>query len=330
MCIELISGEVGPIYLAVHNFNITEPMLDISHSYYCRVRSFGEAVPVNIVRFDVVYRAKPGLLSAVQNISGGVLEVKNGLQLKIQEIVGGRRPLTVVWERDYPVTGQFVEYAQRFVGVGVSEEILEIANEREFFINDGVINYRATLVDGLGVQFVFTYEIVYKGVYLSEPCFLPGTMIDVYNENDQLVSVAVENLAVGSWIPSNDGARVKVKRILSRSVVLQEGNVHSLGGGVNIFKSAVVSDNGYLYNYINNSIGGFNGGNVIVYQIETPNYLKYDILLGGKYIKSYGNHDDSLLYDGGLGGYVTINPFRDLPVVEDGDVIIPRKPLYLG
>jgi hypothetical protein len=63
--------------------------------------------------------------------------------------------------------------------------------------------------------------------------------------------------------------------------------------------------------------------------IETPNYLKYDILMGEYYIKSYGNHNDSLVYDGILGGYITINPPRDTPVIAEDDVIIPRKPLYL-
>jgi hypothetical protein len=325
---KLIENAFENTYLVIHNFDIIEPVVNIFKTYYCKVRSFEKEMPINIVRFDVIYRAKPIQLNAVQNIFESTINAYNNLQLKIQNIIGGRKPLTVIWKRNYPNFEEFIEYKRSLVEIDASEAILNITNYKEFLIYDNVIIYQGTLIDALGIKVSFNYEILYKKFYLSEPCFPSGTLIKVYNENDELVDIAIEHLTVGTWIPSNDGARVKVKGIYSQEIIIQNGDMHRLKG-VNLFKSTIISSNGYIYNYINNPINEFDGFTVTVYHIETPDYLKYDILMGEYYIKSYGNHNDSLVYDGILGGYITINPPRDTSVIAEDDVIIPRKPLYL-
>ena len=189
---ELISGEVGLTYLVTHDFNIIEPIADISKSYYCYITSFEEVFPVSTIQFDVLFRAIPLPLSGVQNIFSYTLNVKNSINLKIENIVGGRRPLTITWERTYPGT-DYSFYTRSSIAVGANEEVLPITNIREFPINDGIISYKATMVDVFGSTLSFIYEITYKGYYLSEPCFPSGTLIQVYNANDEVQDILIDN-----------------------------------------------------------------------------------------------------------------------------------------
>jgi hypothetical protein len=321
---QLISNETASSLSVTHDFNVVEPASDISKSYYCYIYHNGRPdAPGKIAQFDVLFRRIPLPLAASQNAEGIILNVNESTDLKLTNIVGGYKPLTIVWEKEYPdARVVLVKTTTAFTG---TEETLRISNIREFPINDGTIIYKATITDRKGYDISFNYVISCSGYYLSEPCMPTGTNVKIYDQNNQLITKPVQQLAVGDYIasvdPTQNNARVKVKvkNIYMRTITINN-DLHLLPGNILLYSPALISNDLYLYKYVNSPVATYNGQTINVYQIETPNYLKYNILLGDYYLKSYGNHETSTSYYTPLDAYITIPTTKDVPVEEEGDV----------
>jgi hypothetical protein len=314
---QLLVGEISSNLLVVHNLNNIEPQSHIDRSYYCYIFNAGNQIVSVIARFDVTFNYIPLPLNATQNLLSKTLDVNESTSL-ILTIVGGKKPLTIVWEKKYPTT----DFLSIKTNSSFTEttETLNIANVREFPINEGVLLYRATITDIGGESIQFTFTITCKGYYLSEPCIPQGTEVLAYNELNQLLPIPIENIQIGQFILSNRNTKVRVKDIIKRTITIND-NMHILSGGVALFKDAIISNDAYLYNYVNNLDPTFNGQTIDLYQLETPNYVNYDIIIGTLYVKSYGNHEASLAYSDVINAYTTIIPLIDNIYEEPGDVL---------
>lgn len=323
----LISNATGSIYTIQHLFNNVEPALDIYKTYYCEIRNAGYITPVKTIQFDIIFKNQPIALSATQNVTDVYLAQDESTTLKLINIIGGRKPLQIIWEKEnYPGAGQFSVIKTSSVPSGILEDSLQITNYRESFDNAIVLTYKATITDSLRTSLPsFNFTVNYDKYYLAIPCFPAGTIIKAYDSNNQLVDVAVENLQIGQWIPSNDNVRVKIKNIYTKTDIISSGEIYTLTPTVKLYKSALISTDAYKYYYINNVNNvnnSLNGQVVILYHIETPNYLKYDILVDNYYIKSYGNQTASMRYDKYIDAYITSIPSIDFPMENPDDVEI--------